>query len=117
MFVGFTIVDAADYRLITVTGDIDTANAPSLKQACSDAKRIIVDLLNCTYMDSTGLHALIAQSRQNDIELVLTARCRVYRIFEITELVKHFVLSDTAQEAISRTTSTPVYAADPTFGA
>ena len=107
MDAGFIISDATDYRLITVTGDIDTANAPSLKLACSASKPVIVDLLGCTYMDSTGLHALIAASRHHDIELVLTPKCRVYRIFEITELVKHFVLSKTPSEAISRKTSEP----------
>jgi anti-sigma B factor antagonist len=49
--------------LFHFSGDIDLSNVPllwsNLKAACEDGHNVIVDLSGVTYMDSTGLKALL----------------------------------------------------------
>ena len=98
----FDVVDGAEHRLVTVGGEIDGANAHALELACSlpDGKRsVVVDLLACRYIDSTGLTALIKASRHSPLTLVLEPASRIYRIFAITELLSFFTMAATVAEA------------------
>lgn len=97
----FVIVNTARYRLVTVQGDVDGASAGDFRIACTSSRPVIVDLLRCPYIDSSGLNALIARNRSGDIALVLKPDCRIYRIFEITQLLEHFRIVATPSEAIS----------------
>ncbi len=97
----FTLVDTPNYRLLSVTGDIDGATAPDLGLACMSSLPVIVDLLQCPYMDSSGLNVLMARSRTNTIALVLKPACRIYRIFAITGLLERFVIGSTLAEVVS----------------
>ena len=49
--------------LFHFSGDIDLSNVPllwsNLKAACEDGHNVIVDLSSVTYVDSTGLKALL----------------------------------------------------------
>jgi anti-anti-sigma factor len=52
-------------RLLDVAGELDLATAPSLTAAlqaalASGAREIWIDLSGVTFMDSSGLHALLA---------------------------------------------------------
>jgi anti-anti-sigma factor len=102
MDMAFSIVERSGYRIVTVTGDIDRTNAADFKLACSSRRRIVVDLLQCTYIDSVGLHVLIVASRTQELELVLTPISRIHRIFAITHLFEHFTIVKTVNEAIAR---------------
>ncbi len=97
----FVIVNTARYRSITVHGDIDEASVAGFRIACTSALPVVVDLLRCPYIDSSGLNALIAQNRRDNLALVLTPDCRIYRIFEITKLLEHFLIAATPSQAIS----------------
>lgn len=51
-------------REIKVTGELDLASAPRLRDACSNAAgsgdgRLVLDLAGVTFIDSTGIHGLI----------------------------------------------------------
>ena len=101
----FNVVDHATLRIITISGDIDATNADDLELACLDAdvkRTVIIDLLTCSYIDSTGLTALIKASHHNPLTLVLEPTARVYRIFAITELLNYFTVAATIDEALAR---------------
>jgi anti-sigma B factor antagonist len=80
-------------RRIAVAGELDVATAPSLNEALAqaeagDARVIVVDLADVSFIDSTGLHAILAahaRSQRNGNRLCL-ARCSepVERLFELT---------------------------------
>ena len=98
----FNVVDHPDLRIVNVGGEIDGTNADAFELACTDSegKRIVVDLLTCPYIDSTGLTALIKASHRNTLTIVLQPTCRIYRIFAITELLSYFTIASTLSEAI-----------------
>ena len=96
---GWTVVD--------VTGDLDMASAPAMRQLVlqllsTGARLIAIDLTGADFVDSTGLGMLVAalkRVRTHDGELiVICPEPRLRRIFELTELVSVFGLRDSAAE-------------------
>lgn len=83
-----------DQLAITPTGDVDMSTAGKLDDAvrtaeATDAKRIVIDLSEVTFMDSTGLKLLLeagarARANSNRLRLIRGSR-RVQRVFELTK--------------------------------
>ena len=79
-------------EVVTLTGELDMAHAPTVAEtldALADTERpLVVDLSELTFMDSSGLHAILtarARLGEADCRLVLLKGCRqVQRIFELT---------------------------------
>lgn len=80
---------------ITVKGEIDVYTAPELREKvlplCARKQhKVVVDLSEVTYMDSTGLGVLIGAykaSQKVDGEFIVTGvTARVERLFNITGL-------------------------------
>jgi anti-sigma B factor antagonist len=89
-----------------LTGDLDVATAPSLRGALTEAAaggrhNLIVDLSNVTFLDSTGLGALIgahkrAQENGGQVRLV-AGEGQILRLLRITGLLEVFrVYADVA---------------------
>ena len=85
-------------RGFRLAGELDVLSAPRLIEAFADAPedgangQARVDLSGLTFMDSSGLHALveIAQSQNGHGPLILEgASPIVMRLFEITDLASH----------------------------
>jgi anti-sigma B factor antagonist len=82
-------------RVLTVVGDIDLHTAPTFQQSLSavmgDSEgRVIVDLTECDYLDSTALHVIVQARRElngraDTLRLVVPAPSML-RIFEVTGL-------------------------------
>ena len=84
------------WSVVDITGDLDMATAPALRQLVlqllsTGVRLIAVDLTGADFVDSTGLGMLVAalkRVRTHDGELVVICpEPRVRRIFELTELV------------------------------
>lgn len=96
------------WTVVTASGEVDVAAAPTLRdrlggliEAGSD--RLIVDLDNVDFIDSTGLGVLVgaarrARSATGDLRVVCT-NSRLLRIFEITGLDEVFSISNSVDEA------------------
>jgi anti-sigma B factor antagonist len=77
---------------LTVRGEVDMATAPRLRaellRHLTTAESLLLDLEDVTFMDSSGLHVLIASQRRADLlgsHLVITrASTAVERVLEIT---------------------------------
>ena len=98
----FNVVERPDIRIVEVGGDIDGSNARDLELACADPdgkRNTVVDLLECPYIDSTGLTALIKANNRSPLTLVLRPASRIYRIFAITELLSYFTVAASVDEA------------------
>jgi anti-sigma B factor antagonist len=93
---------------IAVSGEVDVATAPTLRERLYDAvdrssEVVIVDLLAVTFIDSTGLGVLIGtQERGNgqgtQVHIVVREP-RIVKIFEITGLTELFTMYPTVAEA------------------
>jgi anti-sigma B factor antagonist len=84
---------AAGTQTIVLTGEADLAGAPKVEEtlidACADEPAlIVVDLRNLTFIDSSGLQALITgheRCRARGQEMrIIPAPARLQRLFELT---------------------------------
>lgn len=80
---------------IAPSGELDIATAPEFEQAIADATaepgaRVVLDLRELTFMDSTGLRALAqtnARAEQDDFDLAIVRGPRqIERVLEISGL-------------------------------
>jgi anti-sigma B factor antagonist len=97
-----------DVCALTLSGEVDVYTAPKLKETLveeieSGCVRIIVDLDDVGFIDSSGLGVLVgglrrAKERDGAIRLVCS-RENVLKIFRITGLDKVFPIFSDMQEA------------------
>ena len=89
--------------MLSLTGDLDLASAPSLERAFGEAEAehapgIVVDLSGLEFMDSTGLRALLLareRAAPNGHQLTLRRGPRqVQRVLELTKTVDAFQFED-----------------------
>ena len=99
-----------DALVIAVSGEIDMTCAPELGKAIdivSDhARRVVVDLTAVTFLDSSGLNALVRSRRALDerqiaLCVVAPAGTVVRRVFEITRLTDALAVVDSLDEALA----------------
>jgi anti-sigma B factor antagonist len=98
----------AERHVLAVRGEIDLFTAPELKQVlaeCIEAGRIriVVDLTETTFLDSTALGVLIGavkrlRSRDGALALVNVDE-NIAKTFEITGLDQIFTILGTREEA------------------
>lgn len=97
---------------MAVTGEIDMATAPELAHAIDaggvhgSVRRVVVDLSNATFLDSSALNALVhAQralaERETTFKVVSPSDETVRRVFEITQLTGPLGLVDSLGDALA----------------
>jgi len=94
-------------QVVAVAGEIDLFTAPELKSAEaleSGRTRIVVDLTDTTFLDSTALGVLIGavkrlRSREGVLTIVNTD-ANIAKTFEITGLDQIFTIRPTRDEAV-----------------
>ncbi len=104
-----------DREIVRVRGELDLDSGPRLRdflarEMARHDVSFIVDLSRVTFIDSSGLHALVASLRRAQLlnrpfSLVLDAGGRVQRLLEVTGLGPLF--------AVARTTAAPTVDAHP----
>ncbi|HEY5142991.1 MAG TPA: STAS domain-containing protein [Solirubrobacteraceae bacterium] len=96
-------------HILSVRGEIDISTAPKVKLAAREAvfagnNRVVLDLSNTTFLDSTGLGVIIALARllrpDGDIAIV-NSDPSIAKTFEITGLAEIFTVCATREEAIA----------------
>ncbi|HMN96661.1 MAG TPA: STAS domain-containing protein [Phycisphaerales bacterium] len=99
-----------DGVLLTVSGDVDLARSPALRAAIATAnasspKRLVVDLAEVPYMDSSGVATLVEAlqvARRRGSELILARlQPRVRSILEIARLTTIFRIVESVDDAKS----------------
>jgi anti-anti-sigma factor len=88
---------------LRLAGELDMATAPELERTLQDAldagcRRIVVDLRELAFMDSTGLVVLARWdlgSRMDGYDLaVIPGRAPIQRLFTITGLDRQFTFDE-----------------------
>jgi len=87
--------DSPERVLLSLAGELDIASAPLLERAVDDVDRpLVIDLAEVTFMDSTGLRALLLarqQAQNGGHELALRPGPRqVQRVFELSGTLERF---------------------------
>ncbi|MGH9096446.1 MAG: STAS domain-containing protein [Acidimicrobiales bacterium] len=95
--------------VLTVSGEIDLATAPDLRERlmaheADQVSAIVVDLTGVSFLDSTALGVLVgAHRRQEDaggtLKLVITDP-RILKVLEITDLTSVFPVFASVDEAV-----------------
>ena len=98
-----------DVRIITVSGELDIATSPQLRDVLSNAEEmhhlVVMDLTAVSFIDSTTLSVLIAGVRQlresgDDLRLV-GMQPQVARVIDVTGLSAVFPIYDNVEDAMS----------------
>jgi len=101
---------AVDILLLEVAGEIDMATAPRLAEAMAlaqdRARRVVVNLSEVTFLDSSALNALVHARRSLadrglELRVVSPADRVVRRVFEITRLTEPLNVVDSLDEALA----------------
>ena len=97
------------WTVLAVSGEIDIATAPSLREKlhsllANQKLRLVIDLDDVGFLDSTALGVLVGalkRARTDDGEVrIACAQPRVLKVFEITRLDSAFDLFDSVEEAV-----------------
>jgi anti-sigma B factor antagonist len=97
--------------IVRLGGELDLYNAPTIREALTEASangpnRVIVDLSEVEFIDSTALGVLIeARTRLPDRKGFLLAGpgLETRRALEISGLDRHFAVHDSIDEALAAT--------------
>jgi anti-sigma B factor antagonist len=96
--------------VIRVTGEVDVYSAPQLREHVVElvdqgVTRIIADLRNVEFLDSTGLGVLVGSLRrvraQRGSLALVAASGRIHELFELTGLINAFDLYPSIPAAIA----------------
>ena len=98
------------WSVLAVGGEVDVATAPRLRERLiglvnDEAYRIVVDLEEVDFIDSTGLGVLIGARKRTgqhdgDVRLVCTD-ARIVKVFEITGLDRVFDIHQSVADAVA----------------
>jgi anti-sigma B factor antagonist len=99
---------AGDACIVKLGGELDLYNAPQMREAlaeaCADAPaRVVVDLSEVEFVDSTALGVLIeARTKLDNPRAFLLAApgLQTRRALEISGLDRHFTVHDSVSEAL-----------------
>jgi anti-sigma B factor antagonist len=97
-----------DARVVRLGGELDLYNAPQVRDALGDAckdspERLVVDLSEVEFIDSTALGVLIeARARLDNRRAFLLAApgLETRRALEISGLDRHFAVHESVSEAL-----------------
>lgn len=105
------VTDSGGWAIARVTGDLDVASAPRLREqlvglVTGGQPNLVLDLDGVDFLDSTGLGVIVGvlkrtRSHGGDLRLVCT-RASIRRVFEITALDRTMPLADTVEAALAR---------------
>ena len=103
-----------DSVIVEVRGEIDLATAPELMRVVEagldagpvEVRRVVIDLSDVGFLDSSGLNALVRLRRLLDgrgiaFRLVSPADHPVRHVFDITELTKPLHVVDSLVEGLA----------------
>lgn len=99
-----------EIAVVALQGELDLYNAQRVRDALAaaveEAPRVVVDLADVTFVDSTAMGLLIeARSRLADRSAFVLASpgLETRRALKVSGLDRHFTISDSVEDAVSPT--------------
>lgn len=102
--------DVEGWTVVAASGEIDVATAAALRERLAalvdgGSARLVVDLEDVDFIDSTGLGVLVggvrrARSQDGDLRLVCT-NTRLLKVFEATGLHDVFTIASSVDQAVA----------------
>lgn len=96
-----------DALVVRVSGDLDLATSPRFSDALAAApatRRVVIDLTSCTFLDSSGVRALVQAARkipegERRVDVVAGSPA-ILRILEITGVDRMVPVHRSLEEAL-----------------
>ena len=92
--------------VLRVAGELDLASAPRLEEAiaATGADPIVIDLSECTFLDSAGMRVLVGSARDlvdgGRTLRVVANDPRILRVLEITAVDRLIAVHPTVEDAL-----------------
>ena len=93
---------------IAISGELDIDSAPELREALARMDgngRVLVDLTECLFVDSSGLAAILHGARQAQegarAFAIVCARPNILRLFELTTIDRSIPIFDSVPQALT----------------
>jgi anti-sigma B factor antagonist len=109
MDLGMSTTERDGWTILSLSGEIDIATAPRVRERlyallAEGNERLIVDLDDVGFLDSTGLGVLVGvlkrvRTQGGELRLVCT-QPRIAKVFEITRLDSAFAIFDSLDGAV-----------------
>jgi anti-sigma B factor antagonist len=113
-----TVEERAGIPVVRAAGEVDVSTAPTLRERLVElpegTARVIVDLSEVTFLDSTGLGVLVAGQKRlrnaapgdaaegtGGLDLVVT-RPQILKVLEVTGLTSIFAIYSSLDEALAQ---------------
>jgi anti-anti-sigma factor len=105
-------VAAVDRRngaiVVRLTGELDLYNADTLRAALFDAaaetpERLVVDLADVRFIDSTALGVLVETRSRVEAFLLAAPALETRRALQVSGLDRHFAVHGTVEDALAST--------------
>ncbi|MDH4199207.1 MAG: STAS domain-containing protein [Spirochaetia bacterium] len=103
--------DFRKHKVIEVAGDVDLYNVSELKQAIfdlvenTDTESIIIDMKDTSYLDSSGIGALVAGQKKIKLKggkfALLNIKDEVLNVLKLATLDQFFTIYENEQSVIS----------------
>ena len=95
-----------DGAVLRVRGEIDLTTADAFRKAVEaatgSARRLVIELSDCRYMDSTGLQVVARAFKHHPSLAVVLPQGPVRRLFDITGLTGQLHVRDSLEDAFSK---------------
>ena len=95
-------------RVLKLSGELDVASSDALERAVeesSDYDRLVIDLSDLEFIDSTGLSVLVAAHQQSVADGrefgVVQGPAQVQRLLALTGLEQRLTVADTVEQLLS----------------
>ena len=109
-FVAATEEHESGTPVVSIMGEVDLSTSPALEQTLLEveedrAGEMIVDLSRCSFLDSSGLRALLATTERSEQPskrpAIVLSNPSVMRIFQLTKYDELFEIYPTVEAAVN----------------
>jgi anti-sigma B factor antagonist len=94
-------------EVVTLAGELDMAHAPTVVEtldALADHERpVVVDLTDLTFIDSSGIHAILRPRPQQGSVLLVCPPGNIQRVLTVTKIDRVLPVYETLDEALTAT--------------
>ena len=92
-------------EVVSLTGELDMVNAPAVAEtldALADTERpLIVDLTELSFIDSSGIHAILRPRPQQGSVLLVCPPGNIHRVLSVTKIDRVLSVYETLPEALA----------------
>lgn len=92
-------------EVVTLGGELDMAHAPEVAEtldALADTSRpVIVDLTELTFIDSSGIHAILRPRPQEGVVVLVCPPGNIQRVLSVTKVDRVLQVYETLDEALA----------------